>query len=106
MLMSRMSPAGARFYATTNPDTPHLLAEDRRSRQLELWQTPDIFVEHFTLDDNPHLEESFKESLKRQFAGDYRRFINGEWVMAEGAIYGSVDQRKNWYTDALSDRSV
>lgn len=100
MLMSRMSPAGARFYATTNPDSPYHWLKTDVLDNWKLWQTPDIFVEHFTLDDNPHLEESFKESLKRQFAGVfYRRFINGEWVLAEGAIYGSVISEKNWYTD-------
>ena len=43
---------------------------------------------HFTLDDNPFLDEEFVQSLKREYSGVwYQRYILGRWVMAEGVIY-------------------
>ncbi|MDK6230831.1 PBSX family phage terminase large subunit, partial [Streptococcus agalactiae] len=43
---------------------------------------------NFTLDDNPALSEEYKESLKAEYTGLwYKRFILGQWVAAEGAVY-------------------
>ena len=68
---------------------------------VKLREANEIFVEHFDLDDNPHLEQDFKESLKRQFSGIfYKRFIEGLWVLAEGAIYRDVLIDDVFYTDA------
>jgi PBSX family phage terminase large subunit len=89
MLLSRMSPSGARFYATTNPDSPyHWLREDLLDNKD---MQDDLFVEHFGLDDNPNLDESFKEFLKRKYTGIfYQRFVLGKWVLASGSIYRDV----------------
>jgi hypothetical protein len=44
------------------------------------------------MEDNPSLRASFVESLKREYTGLwYRRFIEGEWVQAEGAVYEQWD---------------
>ena len=101
MIMSRMSPVGARFYATTNPDNPyHWLKSDVIDSE-KLRNAGDLFVEHFTLDDNPHLDPAFRESLKNQFSGIfYKRFVEGLWVMAEGAIYRDFLTDDIFYTDA------
>jgi PBSX family phage terminase large subunit len=105
MVMSRMSPKGARFYATTNPDSPYHWLKTEVLDNYRLREANDIFVEHFDLDDNPHLEHEFKESLKRQFSGVfYKRFIEGLWVLAEGAIYRDVLTDDVFYTDA--DRPI
>ncbi|MDK7160647.1 hypothetical protein QP415_12415, partial [Pauljensenia sp. UMB3104] len=38
--------------------------------------------------DNPALSEEYKESLKAEYTGLwYKRFILGQWVAAEGAVY-------------------
>lgn len=101
MIMSRMSPKGARFYATTNPDSPYHWLKTEVIDSESLRNANDIFVEHFNLDDNPHLDTEFKESLKRQFSGIfYKRFIEGMWVLAEGAIYRDVLTEDLFYTDA------
>ena len=101
MIMSRMSPKGARFYATTNPDNPYHWLKTDVIDSVTLREANDIFVEHFDLEDNPHLDPDFKESLKRQFAGVfYKRFIEGLWVLAEGAIYRDVLTDDIFYTDA------
>jgi len=89
MLLSRLRVPGARLLATTNPDGPgHWLRRDFISRPAEVgmrhW--------HFTLDDNPSLEPAYVERLKRQYTGLwYRRFIAGEWCLAEGAVYDCWD---------------
>lgn len=99
MLRSRMSPTGARLYATTNPDTPfHWLREDILDNPKV---AADLFVERFELNDNPNLDPEFKEFLCRSYTGIfYQRFILGKWVLASGAVYRDVLTDDVFYTDA------
>lgn len=89
-LLGRMSVAGAQLFATTNPDGPaHWLKADYLDR---LGGLPDWRRFHFTIDDNPALSEEYKTSIRREYTGLwYRRFIEGLWVAAEGAIYDMWD---------------
>lgn len=89
-LLGRMSPPGAQLFGTTNPDSPnHWLKRDYLDR---LDQLPSWIRFHFTLDDNPALSEEYKADIKAEYTGLwYRRFILGEWVSAEGAIYDMWD---------------
>jgi PBSX family phage terminase large subunit len=93
-LLGRMSVPGAQCFLTTNPDNPaHWLKAKFLDRMLGL---ADWRRFHFTLDDNPSLTASYVESIKREFTGLwYRRFILGEWVAAEGAIYSMWDPDKH-----------
>jgi PBSX family phage terminase large subunit len=51
-----------------------------------------VDVRRFGLNDNPVLHEEYKERLKRLHTGLwYRRMVEGEWVVAEGAIYPMLD---------------
>lgn len=90
MLLSRLSVAGARLYATTNPDSPyHWLKTDFIDRKDELG----INVWNFNMEDNPSLTDEFKQQIKREYVGLwYQRFIEGKWVQAEGAIYDFFDE--------------
>ena len=55
MLLTRMSPEGARLYGTTNPDSPvHWLKTDFLDNP-ELVEKGDLFHLHMTMDDNPNL---------------------------------------------------
>lgn len=85
-LLGRCSVEGAKIFTTTNPDSP---AHWVRRRFLDrLAGLPDWRVWSFVLDDNPALADSVKARYRRQFTGLwFRRFILGEWVAAEGAIY-------------------
>lgn len=87
MLISRCAMGGARIFATTNPDSPyHWLKRDY------LTDNPDVKSWQFRLDDNPQLTQEEKEYLKRQYKGLwFKRFIEGKWVQAEGAIYDFFD---------------
>lgn len=88
-LLGRLSVKGARLFGTTNPDNPaHWLKTNYINRADELgwgfW--------HFTMDDNPSLEPAYIEAKKKEFTGLwYRRFIEGKWVSAEGAVFDMWD---------------
>jgi PBSX family phage terminase large subunit len=99
MLLSRMSPPGARLYGTTNPDSPyHWLKANYLDRQ-ELKTSRTLWSDHFTMADNPNLRTDFIENQKRLYTGVfYKRFIEGLWVMAEGAIY-----RDSWSDSLVYD---
>ena len=98
MLLSRLSQPGAKLLATTNPDSPrHWLMEDYLSREQEL----DLLRMTFRLEDNPALDSQYVRELKREYTGVfYRRYILGEWVAAQGAVYRSfADDPQRWLTD-------
>jgi PBSX family phage terminase large subunit len=97
MLLTRMSPAGARLYGTTNPDSPMHWLKTEYLDNKELIERGDIFHLSMTLDDNPNLPSDFVEAQKRLYKGlFYQRFIQGLWVMASGAIWGDA-----WSDDLL-----
>lgn len=90
MLLSRLSVEGARLFATTNPDAPaHWLRKRFLLRSDEL----DLAEFLFRIDDNPSLSQAYITALKSEYTGlFYKRFIEGKWVAAEGAIYDSFDE--------------
>jgi PBSX family phage terminase large subunit len=98
MMLTRMSPPGARFYGTTNTDSPF--------HWLKVWMddpshASDLYRLHFTMDDNPNLPRDYVEAQKRLYKGlFYRRFILGLWVLAEGAIYRDCWSDELLYDDA------
>ncbi|MBA3912967.1 MAG: PBSX family phage terminase large subunit [Acidobacteriales bacterium] len=99
MLLSRMSPAGARLYATTNPDSPYHWLKPDYLDNPELRAKRIVWSQHFTMADNPNLPPEFIESQKRLYSGFfYKRFIEGMWVVAEGAIYKDF-----WSEDLVYD---
>ena len=89
-LIDRCSVIGAQILGDTNPDSPFhylhtdYLAANLPKRDLKRWR--------FGLDDNPVLHDEYKERLKRLHTGLwYRRMVEGEWVVAEGAVYDMLD---------------
>ena len=53
------------------------------------------------MDDNPNVPQEYKDKVKRSYTGIfYRRFILGEWVLADGAIYNDVLTDDIFYSDA------
>lgn len=88
--ITRCSVPGALIFWTTNPDHPkHTIKKDfidneemKKNGQVKHW--------HFLLDDNKTLTNDYKNLLKASFSGIfYKRNIDGEWVLAEGVVYGS-----------------
>lgn len=88
MLLNRMSPEGARFYATTNPDSPYHYVKTELLDNKSMRERGDLRSIHFGLDDNPSITEEYKAFIRNAYAGVFRqRFIEGKWVIAEGSIY-------------------
>ena len=83
MLKSRLDKSYSVFDGTCNPDNP------RHWFKQFLDSDADIFQQAYTIDDNPFLDQTFVDNLKREYAGTvlYDRYIRGLWVAAEGAIY-------------------
>ena len=53
---------------------------------------------HFTMEDNPALDEATRARYRSMYAGVfYQRYILGLWVMSEGLIYDMFDQTENVY---------
>lgn len=89
MLLSRLSVDGAALFGTTNPDSPyHWLKREVLDRKDDL----DLQSWHFQLSDNLSLSPKYIEALKSEYTGLWRRrFIDGEWVQAEGSVYDVLD---------------
>lgn len=102
MLIGRMSPDGARFYSTTNPDSPfHYLKADYLDN-AEMRARGDLKSIKFGLDDNLSLTDAVRERYRRQYKGFFKlRYIDGLWVIAEGAIY-----RDSWNDGILYAEST
>lgn len=97
LLKSRLDKEYSCFDGTFNPQYPgHWLKQFLDS-------DADIFCQTYTIDDNPFLPDSFKENLKREYAGTvfYDRYILGQWVLAEGLIYKLEDYN---LVDAMPDK--
>lgn len=89
LLMRMISVVGAQLFGTTNPDSPaHWFKKKFLDRALKGWRRF-----HFTMDDNPILTAEQKARARDQLTGLWRRrFIDGEWVSAEGAIFDMWDE--------------
>ena len=82
---ARCSVKGAKLWFSCNPEGPeHWFykewirgAEERRALRI-----------HFLMTDNPSIGEETLERYRRYFQGMfYRRFVLGEWALAEGRVY-------------------
>ena len=92
MLKSRLRCPHSHFDGTANPASPqHFIKEFIDSNA-------DVYCQKSTLYDNPYLPADFINELEKEYAGTvyFKRFILGEWALAEGLIYPS-------YTEAISD---
>ncbi len=89
MALSRLSVSGAQLFGTTNPDSPaHWLKRNFLDREAEL----NLRAFAFTMRDNRTLSAEFLEALRSEYTGLWRkRFIEGLWVAAEGAIWDAFD---------------
>lgn len=91
-LLGRMRVHGSQMFGTTNPDSPaHWLKAKFLDRDLPGWRRF-----KFIMTDNPSLEQSYIDRMKREYVGLwFRRFILGEWVAAEGAVFEMWDPAKH-----------
>lgn len=96
MLLGRMSPPGAQFFGTTNPDNPQHWLKTEYIDRANAGDLPNWRIFHFRLEDNDTLTAEYVESIKREYTGLwYKRYIEGLWVSAEGAIYQDWDEGRH-----------
>lgn len=90
MLLSRLSVPEAQLFCSTNPDSPyHWLKTGFIDRKDEL----DCAVFSFNIRDNPSLTEKYITELSREYQGLWhKRYIEGKWVLADGAVYDFFDE--------------
>lgn len=84
MLKSRLDKPYSCFDGACNPEHPtHWLKEFLDNPDL------DIYLQTYTIFDNPYLDPKFVEQLCKEYEGTvyYDRLIIGLWKRAEGAIY-------------------
>lgn len=84
MLQSRLDKPYSRFDGACNPEYPgHWLKEFIDRDDI------DKYVQKYTIFDNPFLPKPFVNSLCQEYKGTvyYKRYIQGEWALAEGLIY-------------------
>lgn len=91
MLLSRLSVPGAQLFATTNPDSPyHWLKTGYIDRINDL----DLNVFSFEISDNPSLTKEYIDRLSTEYQGLWhKRYIQGEWVLADGAVYDFFNEK-------------
>lgn len=84
MLKSRLDKPYSCFDGSCNPENPtHWLKEFLDNVEL------DIYLQRYTIFDNPFLPEEFVQQLCKEYEGTiyYDRLILGLWKRADGAIY-------------------
>ncbi len=100
MLLSRLRVEGAKLIATTNPDVPtHWLKTEYLDNDALCDSLLSVF---FHIDDNTTLPAEYVESLKKEYTGVYYdRFIRGDWVVANGAIYKVFSDNPSAYNAGI-----
>ncbi len=93
----------SKYWYNCNPEGPYHYF---KLEYLEKLFEKNLLHLHFTMDDNLSLSLKTKERYERRYSKGstfYRRFILGEWCMAEGRIYDffTEDRLKGYVVDAL-----
>ena len=82
---ARCSVAGSKLWFNCNPEGPeHWLYKEwiQKTREKNLLHL------HFTMADNPALDPAIRKRYEAMYTGVfYRRYILGQWCMAEGLVY-------------------
>ena len=91
MIDTRLRNPHSRGFASMNPSHP--------THKLKQWidkansGDPEYFQMQFMLEDNPYLDESYKNRIRNSLSGlFYKRNYLGLWCLAEGAIFDFFDK--------------
>lgn len=95
--MARCSVPGAKLWFNCNPENPRHWFRQEWIKKVNEHNALHL---HFLMDDNPSLDEATKARYRSMFSGVfYRRFVLGEWAVAEGVIYDMFSEAENVYTE-------
>ena len=99
MALSRLTPAYARAFADSNPESsnhwlyrekikPYLNGDKNVRDVFEYW--------HFTMKDNANLSDVFIKNQEKLYQGAFRaRKIEGLWIVADGLVYDTFNSAKH-----------
>lgn len=92
LLKSRLDKPYSCLDGALNPQGPnHWLKEFLDSDDF------DTYVQKYTIFDNPFLDPDFVKNLCKEYEGSvyYKRYILGEWALAEGLVYPMFSREKH-----------
>lgn len=90
MIDTRLSNSYSQGIATMNPTYPSHMVKAWIDRAAQ--GDKNYYALHFTLDDNPYVDDEYKQRIKNSLSGVfYKRNYLGLWCMAEGAIFDFFD---------------
>ena len=96
--LARCSVSGAKLWFNCNPEGPEHWF--RKEWILKAAHHKALHL-HFTMDDNPALDDATRERYRTMYSGVfYERFVLGNWVMSEGLVYDMFDPTENVYREA------
>ena len=98
MLKSRLDKPYSCFDGALNPQGPnHWLKEFLDSEDF------DTYVQKYTIFDNPFLDSDFVKNLCKEYEGSvyYKRYILGEWALAEGLVYPMFNREKHVFSGEI-----
>jgi PBSX family phage terminase large subunit len=94
MLKSRLDKPYSCFDGALNPQSPnHWL-------KAFIDSDADIYCQKYTIFDNPFLDKNFVDNLCKEYEGSvyFKRYILGEWAIAEGLVYGMFKREVNVFS--------
>lgn len=96
IMKSRLSLPCSEFHGACNPAGPRHFV--KRFIDSAPGAGIDLWCQHYTIWDNPHLSPAYVRSLEAEYRGTvyYSRYIEGLWTQAEGLVYPN-------YGNALED---
>lgn len=90
MLDTRLSKKWSMGFGSMNPTYPSHPIKEWIDKGEE--GNPEYYSLHFTLDDNPYLEDSYKNRIRNSSGIFYKRNYLGLWCLAEGSIFDFFDR--------------
>lgn len=91
MIDTRLSFPHSMGFATMNPSFPNHKIKQWIDKAEE--GDSNYYALHFTLDDNPYVDQAYKDRIKNSLSGIfYKRNYLGLWCLAEGAIFDFFDK--------------
>lgn len=99
MALSRLTPANARAFADSNPESsnhwlykekikPYIDGDEEVREVFEYW--------HFTMRDNANLSDVFIRNQEKLYTGAFKaRKIEGLWIVADGLVYDTFSSEKH-----------
>jgi PBSX family phage terminase large subunit len=90
---ARCSFDGSKLWFNCNPEGPlHWF----KTGWIDKAPGKNLLYLHFTMDDNLSLSEKVKARYRSMYTGVFwKRFVDGEWAIAEGIIYEMFDREKH-----------